>query len=272
MFAEIIQDRHATVLAWVESLALPPGSQVLEVGCGAGFMALALAQRGFRVHAIDSVESMIEQAQRHAAEAGLGERLSLAVGDVYNLAFEQESFDLVIAIGVIPWLEQPELAMQEMARVTRPGGHVILTTTNRMGLNCLLDPWLNPALAPLKRRVKHTLEWLGLRRRSTDEREVTFNNFHDRHFIDEALTRVELIKTKGITHGFEFSICYRHKVLPEPLATAVHRRLQRLADRNVPGFRSLGMAYFVLARKALSRSDLQSTSAEQAVSDTIKAL
>ncbi len=65
VFAEIIQDRHATVLAWVESLALPPGSQVLEVGCGAGFMALALAQRGFRVHAIDSVESMIEQAQRH---------------------------------------------------------------------------------------------------------------------------------------------------------------------------------------------------------------
>ncbi len=160
--------------------------------------------------------------------------------------------------------------MQEMARVTRPGGHVILTTTNRMGLNCLLDPWLNPALAPLKRRVKHTLEWLGLRRRTLDP--PLSMTYHYNRFIDEALTRVELIKTKGITHGFEFSICYRHKVLPEPLATAVHRRLQRLADRNVPGFRSLGMAYFVLARKALSRSDLQSTSAEQAVSDTIKAL
>jgi len=215
---------------------------------------------------------MIEQAQRHAAEAGLGERLSLAVGDVYNLAFEQESFDLVIAIGVIPWLEQPELAMQEMARVTRPGGHVILTADNRIRLNCLLDPWLNPALAPLKRRVKHTLEWLGLRRRSTDEREVTFNNFHDRHFIDEALTRVELIKTRGKTLGFGPFSLSRHKILPEPLAIAVHHRLQRLADRNVPGLSSTGAHYIVLARKVLSRSDLQSTSAEQAVSDTIKVL
>src|SRR6266699_1134237 len=129
VFAEIIQDRHATVLAWVESLALPPGSQVLEVGCGAGFMALALAQRGFRVHAIDSVESMIEQAQ-------------------------------------------------------------------------------------LTRRVKHTLEWLGLRRRTLDP--PLSMTYHYNRFIDEALARVELIKTKGITHAFEFSICYRHKVFPDP--------------------------------------------------------
>ena len=272
VFAEIIQERHATVLAWIESLALAPESQVLEVGCGAGFMAIALAQRGFRVHAIDSVETMIEQARRQAAEAGVGERLCLEVGDVYNLAFEEESFDLVLAIGVIPWLEQPELAMQEMARVTRPGGHVILTADNRARLNCLLDPWLNPALAPLKRRVKHTLEWLGLHRRSTDEAEATFNNFHDRHFIDEALASTELIKTRGKTLGFGPFSLSRRKVLPEPLATAVHRRLQRLADRNVPGLCSTGAHYIVLARKSQSRSDLQPTSAGQSASDTIKAL
>src|SRR5437764_805250 len=114
--AEIIRDRHEAVLGWVDSLALAPGSQVLEIGCGAGVMAVALAQRGFRVHAIDSAEAMIELAHQHAAETGTSEMLSLSVGDVYALSFENEVFDLVIAIGVIPWLERAELAMQEMVR------------------------------------------------------------------------------------------------------------------------------------------------------------
>ena len=75
-------------------------------------------------------EAMVEQARQHAAESGVIESLSLDVGDVYALTFEDSSFVLVIAIGVIPWLARPELAMQEMARVTRAGGHVILTADN----------------------------------------------------------------------------------------------------------------------------------------------
>ena len=65
---------------------------MLEVGCGAGFMSVALAERGFRVQAIDSVDAMVEQARQHAMESGTAELLSLGVGDVYALAFEDESF------------------------------------------------------------------------------------------------------------------------------------------------------------------------------------
>jgi 2-polyprenyl-3-methyl-5-hydroxy-6-metoxy-1,4-benzoquinol methylase len=249
VLAETLRDRHAAVLDWIESLALAPGSQVLEVGCGAGLLSLALAQGGLRVQAIDVVEEMVEQARRQAAEAGLAERLSLEVGDVYALGFEKESFDLVIAVGVIPWLEEPQLAVQEMARVTRPGGHVILTADNRVRLNCLLDPWLNPALAPLKPRVKHALERLGLRRRSSDQ--PLSMTYHTCRLIDEVLASAKLIKTKDMTRGFELSFRY-HRFLPEPLGIALHQWLQHLADRNVPGLRSLGMAYFVLTRKSAS--------------------
>src|SRR5438270_9588727 len=152
--ADIIRDRHAAVLEWIDDLALPPGSQVLEVGCGAGFMAVALAQRGLRVQAIDSVEAMVEQAHQHAVETGTANMLSITVGDAHTLAFDDDSFDLVVAIGVIPWLAQPELAMREIARVTKPGGYAILATANRMALPSLLDPLYNPFLAPLRQRVK----------------------------------------------------------------------------------------------------------------------
>jgi len=80
--AEIIRDRHAAILDWVDRLALAPGSHVLEVGCGTGFMAIALAQRGLRVSAIDSVEAMIELARSNAMEAGVAVEPEFAVGDV----------------------------------------------------------------------------------------------------------------------------------------------------------------------------------------------
>lgn len=239
--AETIRDRHAAVLDWIGTLALEPGSKVLEIGCGAGFMAMALAQRGFRVCAIDSVDSMVEQAHLNARESGVTDQLSLDIGDVYTLAFEDESFDLVLAIGVIPWLERADLAIQQMARVTKRGGYIIITYANRAGLVSLLDPWTNPALVPLKRRLKEMSARIGRHRKSPTM------IFHSKRSIDSHLAGARLLKIKSMTRGFSCS--FRHKVLPEPFGTALHLRLQRLADRDLPGFRSIGMACFVMARK-----------------------
>ena len=268
VFAETIRDRQAAVVAWIDSLGLTPGSRVLEIGCGAGFLTVILAQRGFHVHAIDSVEEMIEQTRRHVAESGLANLVSVDTGDVFALTFEDGAFDLVTALGVIPWLNQPELALQEMARVTRPGGHVIITAANRAGLYVLLDPLKNPALVPIRRRVKDALERIGHRRSPYLLPSITF---HDRRFIDEALARAGLVKTRGMTRGFEFSFL-RRQVPPEPLATLLHNGLQHLADRNIPGFRSSGMAYFVLSRKSASRPLVPSTSVEESVFADTKGL
>lgn len=258
--ARIIRERHEAVLDWIDGLTLAPGSRVLEVGCGAGFMAIVLAQRGFRVCAVDSVEDMVELARQHAAEHGVIESLTLDVGDVYALAFEDESFDLVIAIGVIPWLERPERAIQEMTRVARPGGYVILTTANRAGLASLLDPLMNPLLAPLKRRMKELLDRARLHRQSPSM------TFHSCRYIDKLLARAGLVKSRGMTCGFGFSF-FRHRILPDLLQVALHHRLQQLAERGVPVLRSCGMAYLVLASKPASRSSPRSTHAERNFSE-----
>src|SRR5437899_5378797 len=95
---EIYRDRQAAVLAWIDSLALAPGSQVLEIGCGAGLMAIALAERGLRVQAIDASKAMVQQARQNAVLAGITDQLKVEIGDVYALAFADDSFDLVLAI------------------------------------------------------------------------------------------------------------------------------------------------------------------------------
>ena len=259
VYAEIHRNRYVRVLEWVDSLALAPGSKVLEIGCGAGYMAIALALRGFQVHAIDSAEAMAGQASQHAVEAGVADRLSVDIGDVNSLAFEDESFDLVLAIGVIPWIERAEPAMQEMARVTRTGGHVILTADNQARLTNYLDPWQLPALRPLKRHVKILLEQTKLRYRSPHNIDSAL---HKCHFIDEALAHFELFKVRSITLGFGPFSLFRRSILPEKLGIALHYRLQSLAERNVPIFRSTGAQYLVLVRKPASQSLVQSARAE----------
>jgi ubiquinone/menaquinone biosynthesis C-methylase UbiE len=248
VYAQIHQLRHVTALAWIDSLTLAPGSSVLEIGCGAGFMAIALAQRGLLVQAIDSTEAMIEQAQRNVQGSEDAESLSLSIGDVSALAFEDATFDLVIALGVIPWLEMPELALQEMARVTKPGGHIIFTADNRARLNALLDPLLNPSLVPLKQHIKGALARVGVRQLSSKDVGATS---HSRQFIDQALMQANLAKTKSKTLGFGPFTLFRHKVIPEPLGSRLHIRLQSFADRGVFGFRSTGAHYLVQARKSM---------------------
>jgi ubiquinone/menaquinone biosynthesis C-methylase UbiE len=260
MYAELYRARLATTLAWIDDLALAPGSRVLEVGCGAGFLSVALAQRELRVHAIDSAETMVELTRQQAAESGVTDLLSVGAGDVYALAFKDDSFDLVVALGVIPWLERPELAIGEMARVSMPSGHVLLTDGNQVALNLLLDPWKSPALASLRRRVKGMLAWVGLLHQPPKPLMATF---HDRRFIDEALASAELVKIKGMTLGFGTFTFLHRKVLPERLAIALHHRLQSLANRNVPLLRSTGLTYLVLATKAALPPSERSTSAER---------
>lgn len=211
-------------------------------------MAIALAQRGLCVHGIDSAEAMIDLARQNAIGFGTTPAMpSFEVGDVYSLAYKDSSFDLLIAIGVLPWLDWTERAIQEMARVTKPGGYIILTTANRAGLASLLDPLINPVLRPLKLYVKSALVRLGLRQPSPTM------VFHSSRLIDSVLQWMSFAKVKSMTRGFGFSLL-RHSVLPETLGTALNRWLQHLADRGIFGLRSIGMAYIIMARKSVSWS------------------
>ena len=115
--------------------------------------------------------------------SGIANLVSAGVCDVFALPFEDGAFDLVTALGVIPWLSEPEPALGEMARVARVGGHVIITAANRAGLYNLLDPLRDPALVPLRRRVRAALERIGLRRSPYLLPSITL---HDRRYIDNA--------------------------------------------------------------------------------------
>ena len=120
VFSDIHRERAKRASGVVDGLLLGPGARVLEVGCGAGLNAVELARRGFLVEATDSTPAMIELTRETARSAGVADRLAAHLADVHDLGYQPAAFDLVVALGVIPWLHDPFRALQEMARVTRP--------------------------------------------------------------------------------------------------------------------------------------------------------
>jgi len=105
-----------------------PGLRVADIGTGTGILALELAELGLDVIGIDRSEAMLETARQKwdsiaAAQTG---NIEFRVGDAHELPLEAASVDAAFAHMVLHSLEEPERAVQEMARVVRPGGLVIL--------------------------------------------------------------------------------------------------------------------------------------------------
>lgn len=114
-------------------------SRVLDAGCGPGNTACLIAEQyGSRVHGIDISEVMVAKAQERARRQGLMDKVEFRVADAFQLPFEDDLFDMVIAESVLtPLPGDKKLALAEMVRVVRSGG--------RIGVNeSTVDPSVPP--------------------------------------------------------------------------------------------------------------------------------
>ena len=112
--------------AMLDACPLGAGNSVLDVGCGLGHEVTRLASRvgaHGRVVGIDASAPLIEEARRRAADAALP--ITFEVGDAHRLDFVDDAFDLCRTERVLRYVDQPEIALREMVRVTRTGGCVI---------------------------------------------------------------------------------------------------------------------------------------------------
>jgi ubiquinone/menaquinone biosynthesis C-methylase UbiE len=111
-----------------ELMDLHPGQSVLDVGCGTGVMLPALAQAvggGGLVTGLDHAAAFLARAHQRLRDAGLDEQVRLVQGDAMALPFADGTFDVTHAERVLMHLSDPDAAIREMARVTKPGGRVV---------------------------------------------------------------------------------------------------------------------------------------------------
>ena len=134
IFDEFYQERKGFWRSWVDrylrrSMALrfertlelcrpAQGKEVLDMGCGTGRYSIALALEGAHVLGIDFAPNMIERAKQLAREAGVQDHCHFLVSDLEHLVGD-DLFDVVLAIGVLDYVDQAEPFLRKMAERSR---------------------------------------------------------------------------------------------------------------------------------------------------------
>lgn len=115
--ADVLRERVRRVLP------LTGNERVLDAGTGTGALAFALSPLVREVVAVDVVPELLDQARKRSDEHP---NVTLAVGDVTALPFADGEFDLAASLNTLHHVSRPELAVAELARVTRPGGLILV--------------------------------------------------------------------------------------------------------------------------------------------------
>lgn len=209
-----------------------PGRRILDVASGFGQDSIALAKRGASVVGAEPSARMSawarlvsDKAVREQGESP-GRLPAWVRGWSDALPFRSESFDAAICKGAIDHFDRPELAIEEMARVTRRDGRVVLAIANFESLACRLAR-LQDGLASL-RGLRH-----GRGRRHYDVPADHFTRYDVGLMREQAARHVDLERVQGISLGWGFGPWTRSaERLPEALAQRALTALDAWAART----------------------------------------
>ncbi|MBE0557371.1 MAG: class I SAM-dependent methyltransferase, partial [Proteobacteria bacterium] len=121
-----LQDQASTLVELLHSdTAYPPGSRVLEAGCGVGAQTVTLAGNSPRalITSVDISPSSVAEAARTVAEAGFS-NVRFQQADIFSLPFGPEAFDHIFVCFVLEHLPKPVEALLALKKVLRPGGTI----------------------------------------------------------------------------------------------------------------------------------------------------
>jgi 2-polyprenyl-6-hydroxyphenyl methylase/3-demethylubiquinone-9 3-methyltransferase len=132
-----LHDLNPLRLEWIDRHAALSGKRVLDVGCGGGILAEAMARRGARVTGIDMADKPLQVAQLHLRESGLAVQYEKIEAE--NLVRrEAGAFEVVTCMELLEHVPDPAGMVRACAELVAPGGKVFFSTLNRNPKSYLL--------------------------------------------------------------------------------------------------------------------------------------
>jgi 2-polyprenyl-6-hydroxyphenyl methylase/3-demethylubiquinone-9 3-methyltransferase len=117
-------------LDWIDRLAPLAGKSALDIGCGGGILAEAMARRGARVKGVDLSDKALKVAQLHSLESRVAvDYEAISAEDL--AARSPAAYDVVTCMELLEHVPDPGSTVRACARLVRPGGHVFFSTINR---------------------------------------------------------------------------------------------------------------------------------------------
>ena len=126
-----LHDINGPRIDYIRERCAVAGRRALDVGCGGGLAAEALAGLGATVVGIDAAEAPLAVAKRHAAGAGLGEIAYLQATAEDYLATEPGAFHIVACLETLEHVPDPAATVYALGQLAAPGADVFLATINR---------------------------------------------------------------------------------------------------------------------------------------------
>jgi ubiquinone/menaquinone biosynthesis C-methylase UbiE len=123
------EDRHNSLAHRLIS-EVPPGSSILEVAPGPGYLAIELARSGgFQLTGLDISETFVQIARQNAAEAKV--QVNFGRGDASGMPFAENSFNFLVCCAAFKNFTRPLDALREMHRVLKPSGTALIIDLRR---------------------------------------------------------------------------------------------------------------------------------------------
>ncbi len=235
-YSSDIMNRKTAVLRSLDAFARGRSLQVLDAGCGPGIFMEEVLERGHSVVAMDLSEDMVREAGIVAKKYGAG-RATCFRGDVGHIPCTDNSFDVVLCIGVLSYLREDRSGVAELSRVARPGGLVILALPNLMRLNAWFDPYYYLRRGPqyvcrkLCAPSKHD-PWQAHAGKSGPRALDDILRKYRRNELSGLLQEYNLIETGCMGVGYGPLTFWRRPVFSTERSLRISRRIEEMASRR----------------------------------------
>ncbi|HEX76983.1 MAG TPA: class I SAM-dependent methyltransferase [Dehalococcoidia bacterium] len=140
-FPEAVREKAISVAC------VQPGKLAADIGAGTGFMTEGLIQRGLRVIAVDQSEAMVAELRRKFEGV---DTIDYRIGKAESLPVEDEGIDYVFANMLLHHVDSPPGAIEEMVRILKPGGMLVVTDLDEHDFEFL--------------KTEHRDRWMGFKR------------------------------------------------------------------------------------------------------------
>lgn len=227
-------NRRESVLSLLDDYAKNRSLRILDVGCGPGGVMEEVLKRGHNVVGVDISEEMLKEA-RETSKKYRHEGISCIHGDMEYLPFSKNSFDVVLCVGVLPYLQSDRKSISEISRVVKTGGIIIITLPNILRVNNLLDPYYY-----LNRGLKYILHRTYIKKSKVKSIKPgdfgTNDTFMNRRYFHEQLTGLfkdcGLQKITTVSIGFGPMTFWRKELFPSTLSIKISNLLGNIAKRK----------------------------------------